>query len=93
MACDDCPVARGELAARVYTTLLLYGYDHDHRLEALVATWTNPELEAAYEYAALEYLAANDNGVTRVPRPPHLPETDAWGHVLWPAAPAAGGGL
>lgn len=92
MACDDCPVARGELVARAYTTLLLYGYDHDPRLEALVGTWTTPELEAAYEYAALEYLAASDNDVTRVPRPPHLPETDTWGHVLWPDAAGTAAG-
>lgn len=50
----------------------------EHDVDALKATvegWTDDQRAAAFEWAALEHLAAGDNDVDRVPCPPHVQAT------------------
>jgi len=81
---DEEPRSRVTDPARVVTALLLTdaglkpGSALEHDFDALTATvegWTDDQRAAAFEWAALEHLAAGGNDVARVPCPPHVQAT------------------
>lgn len=83
---DDTPMRNGKPYVtdneRVISALLLTDAGHDAArpidppdfkiVEAAVAGWTDDQKAAAFEWAALEHLAAGDNDVERVECPPHV---------------------